>query len=204
MDKKNHWEKIYTQKNADDVSWFQERPEKSLEIIQHISQSKDDAIIDVGGGASTLVDYLYHAHYKDITILDLSVAALEQSKLRLQQLAEQIEWLEGDITAIDLPKHRYQIWHDRAVFHFLTQKQDREKYVELVSHSVKPGGYVLIATFGLDGPDKCSGLPIVKYDPDSLHNEFGARFALKEHHIELHDTPFGTTQQFMYCYCLKE
>ncbi|MGV6852416.1 MAG: class I SAM-dependent methyltransferase [bacterium] len=203
-DSTKHWEQIYASKDENEVSWFQEKPEQSLQLISSLTDSKLAQIIDVGGGASVLVDHLLKSGYYNLSVLDLSANALEKSKQRLGNQAETIDWIVGDITTLDLAENHYDIWHDRAVFHFLTSEEQRNLYVKQVMKSVKPNGYVLIATFGLDGPEKCSGLPIVRYDPDSLHDEFGAQFTLIDHLEELHETPFGTTQQFVYCYCRKE
>lgn len=204
MDKKQHWEKVYDTKASDNVSWFQEHASQSLELIHSTGLGKDAAVIDVGGGASVLVDELMEEGYKDLTVLDLSSSALEVAKQRLGNDANSIHWMVGDITNIELSQNRYDIWHDRAVFHFLTDPADRQAYVEQVLHAVRPKGHVIIATFAEDGPEKCSGLPVVRYRPETLHAEFGEAFHLVKHDKELHHTPFGTEQQFIYCYCRKD
>jgi len=172
-------------------------------LIHNTGLGKDAAIVDVGGGASTLVDDLVAERYTDLTVLDLSAAALAVAKQRLEKLADVVHWMEGDVTRAEFPIHRFDIWHDRAVFHFLTDPVDRHAYVEQVMRSVRPGGHVIVATFAEDGPEKCSGLPVMRYQPESLHAEFGDAFLLIEHEKEVHHTPSGAVQQFVYCYCRK-
>lgn len=203
MDRKQHWEQVYTTRASDAVSWFQEHADLSLRMIHHTGLGKNAAIIDVGGGASRLVDDLVAEAYTDLTVLDLSVAALEAAKRRLGKHSNAVHWMAGDITCADFPAHRFDIWHDRAVFHFLTEPVDRRAYVERVMHAVRPGGHVIVATFAEDGPDKCSGLPVIRYEPEALHDEFGEAFLLVEHEREAHHTPSGSVQQFVYCYCRK-
>ena len=203
MDNKQHWEQVYSSKASDAVSWFQPHAELSLRLIHQTGLGKDAAIIDVGGGASTLVDDLVAEGYRDVTVLDLSGAALEVAKRRLGARADRVHWLEGDITQVDFPLHRYDIWHDRAVFHFLTDPDDRQAYVEQALHALRPGGHAIVATFAEDGPEKCSGLQVMRYAPDALHAEFGEPFQLLEHVREEHHTPAGAAQQFVYCYCRK-
>lgn len=203
MDRKQHWEQIYTIKTPDSVSWFQEHADQSLRLIRNTGLGMGAAIIDVGGGASRLVDDLAAEGYTDLTVLDLSSAALAAARQRLGRQADRVQWMEGDITRAELPFHRFDIWHDRAVFHFLTDPADRHAYVERVMRAVRPGGHVIVATFAEDGPDKCSGLPVMRYRPEALHAEFGDAFLLVEHEREAHHTPFGTVQQFVYCYCRK-
>lgn len=203
MQSKQHWEKVYTSKPTDAVSWFQPHAESSLGFIHATGVGKDAAIIDVGGGASTLVDDLVAEGYADLTVLDLSGAALEAARRRLGAQGEKVRWIEADITAADLPASRYDVWHDRAVFHFLTDAAEREAYVRRVYQSVKPGGHVIVATFAEDGPEQCSGLPVMRYSADGLHGEFGEAFTLLNHRKEAHHTPVGKVQQFVYCYCRR-
>ncbi|MHB1237875.1 MAG: class I SAM-dependent methyltransferase [Gallionella sp.] len=203
MDHKQHWEQIYSTKPSDAVSWFQDHADQSLRLIHNTRLGRNSAIIDVGAGASTLVDDLLTEGYTDLTVLDLSPAALMVAKQRLAKHAECVRWAEGDVTRAEFPVHRFDIWHDRAVFHFLTEPADRQAYVEQVVRSVRPGGHVIIATFAEDGPEKCSGLPVVRYQPESLHAEFGDAFLLVGHEKEAHHTPSGAVQQFVYCYCRK-
>lgn len=203
MDRKQHWEQVYATKSPDAVSWFQEHADQSLRLIRNTGLDKEAAIIDVGGGASTLVDDLAAQGYTDLTVLDLSAAALAVAKQRLGKYAAAVHWMEGDVTNAEFPGRRFDIWHDRAVFHFLTDPADRQAYVERVMHAVRPGGHVIIATFAEDGPEKCSGLPVMRYQPESLHAEFGEAFMLVDHEKEVHHTPSGATQRFVYCYCRK-
>lgn len=203
MPSKDHWEHVYSTKATDRVSWFQEHADQSLALIRGTGVASTAAIIDVGGGASTLVDDLLDNGFSELTVLDLSAAALAASRARLAERAGRVNWLEGDITEIDLPAYAYDVWHDRAVFHFLTTTRAREAYVRAVLKAVKPGGHVIVATFAEDGPAQCSGLPVVRYKPEGLHAEFGDAFALLKSEHENHHTPFGTDQSFIYCYCRK-
>ncbi len=204
MGKQAHWEKVYQTKAPDAVSWYRPHLEKSLELIKRSAAGYSASIIDVGGGESTLVDDLVANGFCNISVLDISPTAIDTAKKRLGEKANQVTWLAADITKIDFPEHCYDVWHDRAVFHFLTEPAQRTAYVRQVARSVKPGGYVIVATFGPEGPLKCSGLDVVRYDADALHDEFGADFRLMESATELHQTPFGTTQQFVYCLCKME
>ena len=203
MDTKQHWEKVYSDKSADAVSWFQPHAIRSLKLIQSLVVDKAAHIIDVGGGASTLVDDLLEQGYSNLSVLDLSAAALQVAKNRLGNAAAKIHWLEGDVTQLSLPENSIDLWHDRAVFHFLTTEEERRRYVGTVLKSVRPGGYVLVATFAEDGPEKCSGLPVQRYSASGLHTEFGSAFELLGHETEQHETPFGTSQSFVYCYCRR-
>jgi SAM-dependent methyltransferase len=203
MQPKEHWERVYTTKPTDGVSWFQDHAEQSLRLIRGTGAPLSAAVIDVGGGASTLVDDLLQDGYWRLTVLDLSAAALAAARRRLGARADAVQWLEANITTAALPAHAYDVWHDRAVFHFLTTPQERQAYVEAVLRAVKPGGHVIVATFAADGPAECSGLPVMRYSADELHAEFGAPFTLLRHEQEEHHTPFGTVQKFVYCYCLK-
>src|SRR5207253_4021670 len=204
MDPKSHWEKVYATKAPDAVSWYRAHLETSLALIERSADTYSASIIDVGGGECTLVDDLLARGYQNITILDLSQTALEVTKKRLKELAVCVQWLAGDVTKIGLPRGAYNVWHDRAAFHFLTSIEKRAAYVQQVAHAVRPGGHVIVSTFGPEGPTKCSGLDVVRYDEESLHKQFGVRFRLEESSKELHQTPFGTTQQFLYCYCRVE
>jgi ubiquinone/menaquinone biosynthesis C-methylase UbiE len=204
MPSKNHWDEVYSTKSADTVSWYQAHADQSLRLIQESGLPLSASIIDVGGGASTLVEDLLAHGYTDLSVLDLSQAALSSVQERLGAAAEQVRWIAGDITRVSLPAHAYDLWHDRAVFHFLTDPAQRQAYVNAVLRAVKPGGHVIVATFAEDGPLQCSGLPVMRYRAEELHAEFGAPFALLRHEREEHQTPSGTTQKFIYCYCRKE
>ncbi|MEO5857941.1 MAG: class I SAM-dependent methyltransferase [Pyrinomonadaceae bacterium] len=203
MDKQQHWETVYQTKARNEVSWFREHLDTSLRMIQNTGVGKDTAIIDVGGGNSNLVDDLLERGFVDVSVLDISESAIADSRDRLGEKADEAYWITADITAIDLPQSKYDLWHDRAVFHFLTDEEDRRKYVELVMRSLKPGGHIIVASFGLEGPERCSGLDVVRYSPETMHHEFGNTFKLVESVGETHNTPFGTTQDFVYCYCRK-
>lgn len=201
MNSKEHWENVYSTKAVDGVSWFQAHADTSMRLIRNCGLGKDAAIMDVGGGASTLADDLLDDGYSNITVLDLSGAALEASRRRLGTRSQGLRWLEADITRAELEPNSIDLWHDRAVFHFLTSEAERATYVRQVLRALKPGGYVIMATFGADGPTQCSGLPVVRYMPDALHAEFGEAFTMLSHEEQLHHTPFGTDQQFIYCMC---
>ena len=204
MDTHTHWEKIYTEKAPDAVSWYRPHLEASLALIDQAAAGSSAAVIDVGGGESTLVDDLLARGYESITVLDISQTAIDANKKRLGTASERVHWVVADITKVDLEASAYDVWHDRAVFHFLTSPSERVAYVRQVAHAVKPGGHVIVSTFGPEGPTKCSGLEVVRYDAESLHREFGVHFHLLGSSKELHRTPFGTVQQFLYCYCRVE
>ncbi|MDZ4405342.1 class I SAM-dependent methyltransferase [Prosthecobacter sp.] len=197
MNRTEHWNTVYTTKAPDDVSWHQVRPEVSLGLIERTGISKDAGIIDVGGGASTLVDHLLEAGYSRLAVLDISHAALEHSRTRLREKAALVEWLVADVTEF-VPPHSFALWHDRAVFHFLTDAADRRKYVEALRRTMPPGGQVIIAAFALHGPEKCSGLEVCRHDAASVCVELGAEFELLEQAEETHHTPWETEQAFGY------
>jgi SAM-dependent methyltransferase len=201
MQTAEHWENVYRTKDFDAVSWYAPHLGESLRLIRQLAPDKTAAIVDIGAGESTLVDDLLHHHYLDLSVLDISVTAIDFSKQRLGAQAAQVGWHVGDITQYDFGSKKFDLWHDRAVFHFLTDPAARHAYIELVRRSVKPGGYVLMATFGPNGPLKCSGLEVVRYDAQSLHNEFGEGFSLQGDELTMHHTPMGTDQQFLYCWC---
>ena len=203
MDIKTHWEHIYERKAPTQVSWYQEHAQLSLQYIRNTGIPKTGHIIDIGGGASTLVDDLIEDGFQHISILDISGAALQLARQRIGERAHHVNWMEADITQADLSHQAYDVWHDRAVFHFLTQPKDRQCYIERVRYAVRPGGHVIVATFAADGPDHCSGLEVARYDSESLHGEFGEDFELVNSSPETHYTPFGTEQKFIYCYCRK-
>jgi len=185
------------------VSWYRQHLDRSLALIERVAH-QDTSIIDVGGGASTLVDDLRQRGYTNLTVLDASEAALEITKKRMGSDAEQVRWLAGDIIEIELEQHAYDLWHDRAVFHFLTTPEQRLAYVRQVIRAVKRSGHVIVSTFGPEGPTSCSGLKVMRYDAESLHIEFGRQFRLMESSEQLHQTTLATTQQFLYCYCRLE
>lgn len=202
MDGKSHWDRVYSTRSAQEVSWFQPHADRSLALVRRISQGRPCRVIDVGGGASTLVDDLLELRTFDVSVLDISATALEVARKRLGPQATRVQWLVGDITEMQLPEHAYDIWHDRAVFHFMTSPEQRAAYVSQVRRAVRPGGHVIVAAFGPDGPLQCSGLPVMRYAPEALHAQFGDAFELIEHVAEAHQTPAGAVQQFVYCHCV--
>jgi 2-polyprenyl-3-methyl-5-hydroxy-6-metoxy-1,4-benzoquinol methylase len=199
-----HWDTVYRTKAPDAVSWYRPHLERSVDLIQRVAPDFSASIIDVGGGESTLVDDLIAKGYRNVSVLDISPTAIEIARERVGELARYVTWMVADVTQVALPRQYYDVWHDRAVFHFLTTQEERTAYVQRVAGSMKLGGHVIVATFGPEGPTKCSGLDVVRYDPESLHAEFGRHFRLMDSATELHETPFGTTQQFMYCLCKVE
>ncbi len=200
MERKPHWESIYTAKQPTEVSWYQTHAAKSLALVKRTGVNKSARIIDVGGGASTLIDDLLAEGFRHLTILDISSAALEAAQLRLgTRTAQGVAWIEADITQTVLPRRHFDLWHDRAVFHFLVEAEDRRHYVNAANDALKPGGHIILATFAADGQLRCSGLEVVRYSPEELHAEFGDAFELIESHDENHRTPFDTTQKFTYC-----
>lgn len=204
MDLRAHWEDVYRKNEPQAVSWYQAEARLSLDLIRRAAPAADSRILDVGGGASTLVDGLVAAGYANVAVLDLCAAALEHARWRLGECATRVRWLEADILTVELPQQSVDVWHDRAVFHFLGDAHDRQRYVEQVRHAVRPGGHVLVATFAEDGPTRCSGLDVTRYTPDALHHEFGEDFRLLESAREVHVTPRGTPQAFTYCLCRYE
>ena len=201
MQTAEHWENVYRSKNFDVVSWYAPHLGESLRLIGQLTPDKTAAIVDIGGGESTLVDDLLHCNYLDVSVLDISATAVEFTRQRLGAKAKDVSWHVGNVTQYDFGSKLFDLWHDRAVFHFLTEPSARRAYVELVRRSVKPGGHVLMATFGPDGPLKCSDLDVVRYDDQSLHHEFGEGFQMLGSKLTEHNTPMGIRQQFLYCWC---
>jgi len=194
-ERKQHWEQVYTSKSSHEVSWYQAEPRQSLELIHHCGLGKDAPLIDVGGGASLLVDWLHADGYRRLAVLDISGAALAMARQRLGAHAADIEWYETDVTKFNAP-HPFSLWHDRAVFHFLTAAEDRRHYVDVLRRTLVPGGHVIIAAFAPGGPTRCSGLDIVQYDAAKLKAELGPNFHLEEQQTETHRTPAGKEQLF--------
>lgn len=201
---KLHWEQVYDTKTPDAVSWFAPHLRESLAYVRRTGIAKQAPIIDVGGGEATLVDDLLDAGYGDITVLDISEKALEVCKARLASRAGSVKWLVADVLQHDFAPGSVDVWHDRAVFHFLTDPEQRRCYVTQVLKALKPGGHAIVGTFGPEGPTQCSGLPVARYSSGELHDEFGSPFQLLDHSTTLHITPWGSTQQFVYCYCRRE
>jgi SAM-dependent methyltransferase len=196
-----HWEAVYQSKQPTEVSWYRPHLELSLQLIEEAAPNRDARVIDVGGGESTLVDDLLARGYQRPSVLDISSTALAVARARLGDNSADVGWLCGDVTTFPFVRHEYDVWHDRAVFHFLKDADERAAYVRQVAKAVRSGGCVIVATFGPEGPTRCSGLDVVRYDPDALHDEFGPSFELVKHLTELHQTPTGSIQQFTYCYC---
>jgi 2-polyprenyl-3-methyl-5-hydroxy-6-metoxy-1,4-benzoquinol methylase len=203
MSTEQHWKNVYATKDSTAVSWYAPHLARSLQLIETVAPDHEARIIDVGGGASTLVDDLLDRGYHDVTVLDLSEEALKTARVRVGAPGSGVTWLAADVTTAVFPEAHYDVWHDRAVFHFLTDPEQRRRYVAQVMRAVKPGGHVIVATFGLEGPERCSGLDVVRYDADGLRAEFGAPFQKIGDARETHTTPWGSEQEFVYCYCLK-
>jgi SAM-dependent methyltransferase len=196
---KEHWEQVYAAKPAAELGWYEPHLEVSFSFIRGLSLPPEASIIDVGGGASTLVDDLLDEGYTEVTVLDLSGEALSRAKERLGAAARPVSWLEGDITSMALPASRYDLWHDRAVFHFLTDPSQRKRYLASLENALKQGGHLIIGTFAPEAPPKCSGLPVQRYTHGSLQHELGAAFVLERHQKALHVTPGGVSQMYLYC-----
>ena len=197
-DKQQHWETVYRTKAPDAVSWYRPHLDTSLALIERAAPDRNTAVLDVGGGASTLVDDLLARGYRDLSVLDISAAALNVARERLGEAADKVTWLAADLLDAPLPQARYDLWHDRAVFHFLTEAEQRAHYLRQLARALKPGGHAVLATFGPQGPLKCSGLDTVRYDAWELARVLGDGFTLLDSTLELHATPFGTTQPFLY------
>jgi len=197
MHARQHWEHVYATKPVDQVSWFQPHAEGSLRLIQDTGVAKSAPIVDIGGGASVLVDDLLAHGYSNVSVLDISGNALARSRDRLAERAAEVQWIESDVLEAALPEHSCEIWHDRAAFHFLTSAEDRNTYRRAALRAIRPGGYLIIATFAADGPERCSGLPVVRYDAPALHAALGEEFELVHHENESHRTPAGNEQRFM-------
>lgn len=198
-DWQRHWETVYQTRSPTEVSWYQENPVRSLEVIRRTGVSRTAAILDVGGGASRLVNYLLADGFTDVTVLDVSAAVIERAREQLGHAADRVAWIEADITTF-IPARRFQVWHDRAVFHFLTEAADRQRYRAALRAGLAAHGDVVIATFGLNGPERCSGLPVQRYSAATLTAELGAGFDLLGEEHEPHVTPSGTVQEFQYCW----
>ena len=202
FDRRTHWQKIYQDKSALNVSWYQKEPKLSLELIRCSQVASNEAVIDIGGGASVLVDHLIKECFTNLAVLDISENALASTKNRLGDSANNIECFVADITQFDAP-HKFSICHDRAVFHFLTDHSDRKNYVKVLKNSLKTEGHLIIATFGIGGPEKCSGLEIVQYDAEKMIAELGDNFEFVEERNEVHITPANKEQEFIFFRFLK-
>lgn len=196
-ERKNHWDRVYEGKSPLQVSWYKDAPTLSVKLIEQCVASRDAGVIDVGGGASTLVDYLLAAGYRNLAVLDISGRSLEYARHRLGDQAAAVEWFETDVTAFNPPR-RFDVWHDRAVFHFLTAADDRRGYLDTLNQALLPGGFLVLAAFAIGGPSRCSGLDIVQYDAATLCGELGEGYALLDALSEEHVTPTGKRQKFEY------
>lgn len=194
-----HWDTVYATKAIDETSWYESSPETSLAFIRGAGIGRDDPIIDVGGGASYLVDRLLDTGFRDVTVLDISGTVLDSVRQRLGARAGSANLVQADVTSFR-PTNRYALWHDRAVFHFLVDGEDRRRYLDALRAGLRPDGHVIIATFGPAGPQRCSGLPVVRYDADALGRELGSGFRLLESSLIVHRTPWAVEQQFLYCW----
>jgi len=202
-EQRTHWEAVYRTKAATETSWYQPVLQRSLELIQATSVGPGAAILDVGGGASTLVDHLLAAGFTDVTVLDIASTALGQARVRLGAKAACVQWIAADITTWQ-PTRRYVVWHDRAVFHFLVDPALRARYLGSLRAALAPGGHVVIATFGPEGPTRCSGLDVQRYSTETLSAVLGSAFRLMRSQLEEHVTPAGKRQQFLYCWWRSE
>lgn len=203
MSQKNHWEEVYSTRPAEKMGWYEPHLQTSLSWIEELRLTEDAPIIDVGGGVSTLVDELLNAGHLAITVLDISDKAMALVKARLGQKAETITWMSADITSVNMPEHYYELWHDRAVFHFLIEPEQQRKYRENLLKALKPGGHLIVGTFAPEAPPKCSGLPVQRYSPEQLAKTLGTEFELKRHCQVLHITPSGVKQMYLYCHFQK-
>ncbi|WP_370156433.1 trans-aconitate 2-methyltransferase [Ferrovibrio sp.] len=198
----DHWAGVYVRKAEDEVSWFQESPVRSADWIRAIARTSETPIIDIGGGASRLVDALVASGFMDVTVLDVAASALARSKARLGESGSKVNWTVADITAWQ-PERNYLVWHDRAVFHFMVEEEQRSRYLTTMDQATTTGSTAIIATFALDGPDKCSGLPVQRYSPETLAAALGDRYRLVGAEYESHSTPGGSLQAFQYSRFLK-
>lgn len=204
LSRHEHWQAVYSRKSADAVSWYREHLERSLDFIGSSGLGFDARVVDVGGGASTLAEDLLGAGHRNLAVVDIAPAALEAARERLGSRGDSVEWVVGDVTTDLLGDASVDFWHDRAVFHFLTDPADREAYVSQVRRCVKPGGYVLIASFALDGPERCSGLSVTRYDADGIYAVLETGFDKVAEACETHMTPQGNPQSFVYCLCRRQ
>ena len=200
--RKDHWERVYKKLSSTEVGWYQAFPERSLELINNTSMGTDCRVIDVGGGTSNLSEHLLDQGHTKLTVLDISGNSINKVKSKLGEKSSRVTWIEADITNYDF-KEQYDVWHDRAVFHFLTKAEDRKRYINSLNQALKLNGHLIIATFSLDTPPKCSGLSVVRYSPESLQNELGENFNLVETFKDKHVTPSGVSQNFIFCRFVK-
>ncbi len=198
LDRKKHWETIYQTKQPDEVSWYQPTPETSLRFIEELNLKPDARIIDIGGGDSLLAEHLLDLGFQNITVVDISKAAIERAKKRIGKQAETITWVVADVTQFE-PTEDYDLWHDRAAFHFLTEQQEIHSYLETAHKSITPDGIMVVGTFSKEGPEKCSGLPVSQYSESSMTKQMQPLFEKIECITVNHETPFDTVQNFTFC-----
>ena len=202
QNRKDHWERIYQKHSPTEVGWYQSYPERSLKLIYNTGADTDSSIIDVGGGTSTLAKHLLDKGYEKLAVLDISGNSIERAKSQLDEKSREINWIEADVTKYSFTE-QYDIWHDRAVFHFLTKAEDRKGYITSLNQALKLNGHLIIATFSLDAPPKCSGLSVVRYSSETLQSELGDNFILEEAVVEDHVTPSWIKQNFIFCRFIK-
>ena len=200
--RKDHWERVYQKHSPTEVGWYQAYPERSMKLINNTGAGTDSSIIDVGGGTSKLAMHLLDQEYTRITVFDISGNSIEKAKSQLGEKSVKISWIEADVTKYSFTE-QYDVWHDRAVFHFLTKPEDRKGYINSLNQALKLNGHLIIATFSLDAPPKCSGLSVVRYSPETLQNELRDNFNLVESFSENHVTPSGVSQNFIFCRFIK-
>lgn len=198
-----HWERVHAERDPSEVSWYEPVPETSLELIEHASPARGSAILDAGGGSTTVAGWLVEAGYSDVTVADISPAALERAREHLGDDAERVTWVEADLRTHRFER-RFDLWHDRAVFHFMVDKADRDAYIETIRESLHPSGHLILATFGPQGPEQCSGLPVARYSADQIAALFAEDFALSASRLRTHRTPSGRTQQFLYVHLTRQ
>lgn len=198
MDVKSHWEHTFEARSPAQTSWYTPHLQHSIRWIEESGLPKTAAILDVGAGRSTLIDDLLARSYTALTALDISESALEEIRQRIGQRASSVRWIAGDVTTVSLSPGRYDLWHDRALFHFLTEPAQRHQYFNQIKRALKPGGLVMLSTFGPEGPVQCSGLAVCRYDRESLAAVFGHGFTLQDAEMETHTTPSGKPQQFLH------
>ena len=201
-DRKKHWNRVYEKNLPNEVGWYQDYPIMSLKLIAITEVGADGSIIDIGGGTSKLPGILLDQGYKRLTVLDISGKSIEKAKIQLAENSNRITWIEADVTKFNF-KEKFDVWHDRAVFHFLTEVEGRKGYINSLNQALRLNGHLVIGTFGLDAPPKCSGLPVVRYEPKTLHHELGNNFDLAETFFEDHVTPSGVRQKFIFCRFIK-
>ena len=202
QNRKDHWERIYQKHSPTEVGWYQSYPERSLKLIHNTGVDTNSSIIDVGGGTSTLAKHLLDKGYEKLAVLDISGISIERAKSHLDEKSREIYWIEADVTKYSFTE-QYDIWHDRAVFHFLTKAEDRKGYINSLNQALKLNGHLIIATFSLDAPPKCSGLSVVRYSSETLQSELGDNYILVESLVEDHVTPSGVKQNFIFCRFIK-